>query len=350
MVYHILVGSYTNNIVTLAFDAEKGTLEQVAATKAGKMPSWLAAYPKDNSLIYAALEQEEGKVVVFRYDVKHGEGTLVAEKSTGGHSPCALWVTKDELFAANYISGSVAILPITPELPYFVDSAREAIELRGSGPNAERQEHSHAHHAIHYPEYDELFIADLGADKAWRFKKEGDQWIIRGEISYSAGLGPRHFALHDGILYTVGELSGAVTAHSVPPLPKEAELLDTLPLATTRTDAMLAAELLIPPPSAAFPTPYIYVSDRNDPSPEGDLISIIAPVDASKKLKMIAQVRSGLKHLRGMVFGGPDDKYLIAAGQNGGGVKVFERIDGGKGLKEVAAKADVESATHFLWL
>ncbi|KAL1748644.1 Lactonase, 7-bladed beta-propeller-domain-containing protein [Schizophyllum fasciatum] len=348
MVYNILVGSYTDKIVTLAFDAEKGTLKEVAATKAGQAPSWLAAYPGDNTLIYAALEQEEGKVVALRYDREKGEGSIVAEKSTGGQAPCALWVTKDELFASNYVSGSVAIVPITPGLPYFVDSPRELVELRGSGPNKERQEHSHAHYAVHYPEYDELLVADLGADKVWRLKKEGDQWIIRGEITYPAGTGPRHFALHDGILYTVCELSDVVTAHSVPPLPKEAELLDTVPLASP--PELLPAEIQIPPPSATFPTPYIYVSDRNDPSPEGDLISIIAPVDASKKLKMVAQVRSGLKHLRGMVFGGPDDKYLIAAGQNGGGVKVFERVDGGKGLKEVAAKADVESPTHFLWL
>lgn len=204
----------------------------------------------------------------------------------------------------------------------------------------------------------------MGADKIWRLKKEGGQYVIRGEIPFAAGAGPRHFAIYgelakwrktglylrssaEGILYTICELSDVVTAHTLPPLPKEAELLDSVPLASPPN---LPAELLIPPPNATFPTPYIYVSDRNDPSPDGDLISILEPVDASKKLKLVAQVRSGLNHLRGLVFGGPDDRYLIAGGQNGGGVKVFERVDGGKGLKEIVAKTDVDLPTHFLWV
>ncbi|KAL1682693.1 Lactonase, 7-bladed beta-propeller-domain-containing protein [Schizophyllum commune] len=347
MVYHILVGSYTDTIVTLAFDAEKRILEQIGATKAGNRPSWLASYPGDDTLIFAALEGEDGQVAAFRYDREKAEGTVFAQKSTGGQAPCALWVMKYEIFASNYLPGALAVLPITPELPHFVDSAIQVIPFKGVGPNKERQEQSHAHYAVKIPEYDEVLVADLGADKIWRLKKEGGQYVIRGGIPFAAGAGPRHFAVYEGILYTICELSDVVTAHSLPPLPKEAELLDSVPLASPPN---LPAELLIPPPNATFPTPYIYVSDRNDPSPEGDLISILEPVDASKKLKLVAQVRSGLNHLRGLVFGGPDDKYLIAGGQNGGGVKVFERVDGGKGLKEIVAKADVELPTHFLWV
>ena len=101
MVHHILVGSYTDTIVTLAFDAEKGTLEQIGATKAGDRPSWLASYPGDDTLICAALEGEDGQVAAFRYDRDKAQGTVIAQKSTGGQAPCALWVTKDEIFASN---------------------------------------------------------------------------------------------------------------------------------------------------------------------------------------------------------------------------------------------------------
>ncbi len=108
---------------------------------------------------------------------------------------------------------------------------------------------------------------------------------------------------------------------------------------------MLAAEILIPHPNATFPTPYIYVSNRNDPSPAGDIISIF-----STEAELIAEVRSGLKHLRGMAFGGPDDKWLIAGGAQGGGIKIFERVNDGKGLVEIAANNEAESPTGFLWL
>ena len=111
----------------------------------------------------------------------------------------------------------------------------------------------------------------------------------------------------------------------------------------------LAAEILIPPPNVSFPIPYLYLSNRNDPSPQGDIISIFSIQD-SNSLDLVAEIRTGLKHLRGMVFGGPNDKYLIAGGVNEGGVKVFERIDGGKSLRLVATNNSIQAPTSFLWL
>ena len=163
----------------------------------------------------------------------------------------------------------------------------------------------------------------------------------------------RYMLLED-VVYTLLELTSEVSAHRVPPLLADPVLLDTVPTMGNppppeAASEMLAAEILIPAPNGAYPTPYVYVSNRNDPSPEGDAIAIFSTADASGKIGHVAEVRSGLKHLRGMVFGGPDDKYLIAGGVFGGGVKVFERVDGGKGLKEVAA-VELAAPTGFLWL
>ena len=94
---------------------------------------------------------------------------------------------------------------------------------------------------------------------------------------------------------------------------------------------MLAAEILIPPPNSSFPTPYLYLSNRNDPEP--DTISIFS-IDGPDGLELVAEIRTGLRHLRGMVFGGPDDRFLIAGGTYSGSVKVFERLDNGTVLKE----------------
>jgi len=112
---------------------------------------------------------------------------------------------------------------------------------------------------------------------------------------------------------------------------------------------MFAAEILIPPPNPTYPIPYLYVSNRNDPSPLGDIISIF-DLSNSDALELVSEVRSGLKHLRGMAFGGPNDKWLVAGGVNGGGVKVFERVDGGRGLRVVAEHKDVEAPAGFLWV
>ena len=113
---------------------------------------------------------------------------------------------------------------------------------------------------------------------------------------------------------------------------------------------MLAAEILIPPLTTSFPTPYIYISNRNDPSPEGDIISIFSPGDRSDGLQLVNEVRTGLKHVRGILFGGNDGRYLVAGGAQGGGVKVFERTDGGRGLREVVRNEGVEAPTGFAWV
>ena len=154
------------------------------------------------------------------------------------------------------------------------------------------------------------------------------------------------------MLYTVLELTSEISAHRFPPSPTGSTLVATVPTMSKFPGppdelGMLAAEILLPTPNKAFPTPYLYVSNRNDPSPEGDIISIFSVADPAK-IELVAEVRSGLKHLRGMAFGGSDDRYLIAGGAHGPGVKVFERTDGGKGLKEVAS-IDLPAPTSFLW-
>lgn len=156
----------------------------------------------------------------------------------------------------------------------------------------------------------------------------------------------------DGNLYTLMELTNTLVRHRFPPLPNLPSFVTSTPTMSNPIplpNDMLAAEILIPPTNAAFPTPYLYLSNRNDPSPEGDIISIFS-ITNPDTLELVAEVRSGLQHVRSIVFFGPDDKWLIAGGVNGGGVKVFERVDGGKSLKVIATNEAVEAPTGFLWV
>lgn len=111
---------------------------------------------------------------------------------------------------------------------------------------------------------------------------------------------------------------------------------------------MLAAEILIPTQNDQFPDPYLYVSNRNDPSPEGDTISIFSIADDA--LDLISEVSTGLNHVRGMEFGGPNSEWLVVGGTKGGGVKVFQRTERGKNLKQVAHDPSVQYPTGFAWL
>lgn len=154
------------------------------------------------------------------------------------------------------------------------------------------------------------------------------------------------------MLYTLVELTSCLTAHRFPALPAGATpthststLSNPLPL----PNAMLGAEILVPAPNETYREPYLYISNRNDPSPEGDTIAIFSLADKATPV-LVHEVRTGLKHVRGIVFGGPDDKWLVAGGVISGGVRVFERTEGGKNLKLVAALQGVDAPTSFLWI
>ncbi|KAF9444533.1 putative isomerase YbhE [Macrolepiota fuliginosa MF-IS2] len=351
--FRILVSSYTEEIYTLLFDDVKGSLDVVSEVKVGHHPSWITFHPNNRSIVFTGLEQYDGVAIALKFD-EEGKGEVIARTESGGRDPCSLLVAKDELLIANYSSGTLGFIPLADSSPYLLtSSSTKKVQLAGTGPNAARQEGSHPHQVFILDEFQELLVPDLGADRVSRLKKAADgTWIPIGHIQCELGGGPRHVAYYNGELFTLLELSSRLARHTFPPLPALPKFVTstaTMSSPPPQPNDMLAAEILIPQPNPSFPTPYIYLSNRNDPSPEGDIISIFDFTSDPSTLKLIAEVRTGLKHVRGILFGGQNDKYLVAGGANGGGVKVFERVDGGKGLKEVAKNEGVKAPTGFLW-
>ncbi|KAG2158574.1 Lactonase, 7-bladed beta-propeller-domain-containing protein [Suillus bovinus] len=361
----ILVASYTDSIYTLSFDPAPSTgsptLNLLAQTIVGHHPSWIASHPSNKSIIYAGVEQADGEIAVIKYG-KGGtveEGEVVARASSGGADPCTLLVTEDELIIGNYSSGTIATLPISTSAPYILSSNPWTLSMpfEHEGPNKFRQLSSHPHQTIFNPlnkTEKELLVPDLGADKVWRLTKQSDgKWSICGHIEFEAGGGPRHVVAQGNTIYTLLELTLKLAVHTFPPLPAPPTPFTSLFTlsALSIPDTMTAAEILLPEPNASFPETFIYTSNRNDPHPEGDTIAIFSLAAGEGQPELVNEVRTGLIHARGMVFGGDEDKYLVVGGAEGGGVKVFERVDGGKGLKEIAKLDEgvVGRPTGFLW-
>ncbi|THG99249.1 hypothetical protein EW026_g3072 [Hermanssonia centrifuga] len=352
MVHRIFVGSYTKEISTLSFDPDTHSLSLDSSVTVGHHPSWITRHPRRSSVILAGVEQADGKIVAVLYD-DNGKGTIAAEFPSGGADPCTLLAVDNNLLVGNYSSGILATIPLVNDPPFVKGTGITTLAFNGTGPDKERQETSHPHQVFLHPSREEVLVPDLGGDKTWRLTKDAnDVWVNQGHVDYKPGSGPRHAAFYNDILYTLLELTSEVSAHRLPPLPSQPAFITAVPTMSKFPGppsvlGMLAAEILLPVPNKSYPTPYLYVSNRNDTSPEGDVIAIYSVADP-EKIELVAEVRSGLKHLRGMLFGGPDEKYLVAGGVQGGGVKVFERIDGGKGLKEIAS-VDLEAPTGFLW-
>ena len=174
------------------------------------------------------------------------------------------------------------------------------------------------------------------------------------------------FAYTDDILYTVSELTSNLFTHHLPPLPHPPTLLSTTSTLQLQPGEALgdrvAAELLLAPAlptdarnggsygdGSARLTPFLYATNRNDPSPEADTVAIFS-LDNRTAPALVAGVHTGLRNLRGAAIGGEDGRWMVLGGMLGGGVKMYERVDGGRSIKEIAALPDIEGPTGFLWL
>ena len=117
-------------------------------------------------------------------------------------------------------------------------------------------------------------------------------------------------------------------------------------------DAVTAGEILIPTPNSSFTVPYIYVSNRYDSRLDGgDTIGIFHITDPDAgKFEYVGEIETEFKQLRGMGFIGKDAKWLVAGGVFQGGVKIYERVDGGKNLKLVAETNDIDLPCSFVEL
>jgi len=353
----ILVASYSSHVCTLEFDVtiSPPTLTLVSKLEVGHHPSWITPHKTDPSIVFTAPEQADGLIKALQYDLNNGVGKIVAEASSGGADPCHLAIFGNDLFAANYSGGSIGVLKLSSSAPYLSSRPSQIISFKGTGPIKSRQGASHPHQVLAHPTREEVIIPDLGADKLWRLGKRGDEWVTLGYIETPAGGGPRHSVILDNTLYTLLELSNHIVSHKLSPMPGAPAALHTAPTLlnpplnpTEKDPPPLAAEIMCPPVSEAYPTHYLYVSNRNDPSPEGDVISIFE-IGADGVFMLINEVRTGLTHARGMAFD-EEHKYLVVGGTFGKGVKIFERVAGGKDLKEIAYLRDVERPTGFHWL
>ena len=156
------------------------------------------------------------------------------------------------------------------------------------------------------------------------------------------------------MLFTLHELSSTLTQQLIPSPPNGTSpllaSLSILPSVQPSGADWHAGEILLLEPSASFPKPFIYVSNRNTGTvdPRGDTIAIF---EIEPKLRLVNQVYTGLNQVRGMQFGGPENEFLVASGVAGnGGTIVLKRTDGGANLTVVARDTTIAQRSSFVWL
>jgi 6-phosphogluconolactonase len=222
----LYVGTYTDGgrsdgIYLVRMDRRSGKLRRVGSLDAGANPSFLAIHP-NGRVLYAVNELEKykgrptGVVSAFAIERVTGALTRLNEQPSEGGAPCYVSVdhSGQVVLVANYVGGSVAVLPIHTN--GALAPAAHVVKHTGKGPNAERQEAPHAHCILPDPSNRFALAADLGVDRVfvYRLDREGKslRHVEGGDAVMRPGAGPRHIGFHPTLplVFVANELDSTV--------------------------------------------------------------------------------------------------------------------------------------------
>ena len=170
------------------------------AARIGKIPMpepmWLEIEGERMWAVLRAPFRDTEESGVAAYDLRTGD-RLTDVRSTKGVVACHLAVRENDLYAANYVSGSVWRAP---------DVCREHT---GRGSDPERQRSPHPHSVVLSPDGEYLLVCDLGLDTVFVYDR------ALNEVSRAAtpaGAGPRHLTFsRDGrFVYVISEMGAAL--------------------------------------------------------------------------------------------------------------------------------------------
>ena len=313
--YIAYVGNYTNKtdskgIYEFRFDAATGKMSGLELAGATKDPSWVVVHPSGKYL-YAANEMGKGSSVsAFAIDRPSGKLTFLNQLPSLGEDPCHLSFdrTGKFLLSANYSSGNVVVYPILADGKLGEHTA--LLEDKGkTGPDAKRQDRSHAHWIATSENNQFVYVADLGLDQVLVYKFDAAKGTLAAAAAadFKPGTGPRHvaFSRDRKYMYVLGELTSTVTvfASDGPEKFRSVQNVPMLPAGFSgRNDG---AEIEIHPSGK-----FLYASNRGH-----DSIVAYAIDPKNGTLTQIEDVPTGGKEPRHFAID-PTGSFLLAENQN----------------------------------
>jgi 6-phosphogluconolactonase len=324
-------GARGKGITVFAFDEKNGELTRLSEKGGVDNPTYLTIH-EGNCCVYANSEVfgwNEGTVSAYRLDPWNGSlsyinkqaalGSILAHNSldrTGGF----LFVANYSVYAEPYDSlpdQSVVVMPIRNDgaLGGPVSSRSHS----GSGPNAARQERSHAHCVLASPDNRHVLVADLGIDQLVVYRFDAASGVLSaadaGAFRMKPGAGTRHFVFHPSArtVYAINELDSTITALSFDAASGGLALLQTVPaLPSEYCEESHCAGLQIRPDGR-----YLYGSNRGHDS------VVVYAVDESTGRLSFVEHHSCLGRTPRDIAIDPSGRFLLVANQNSDTVVVF---------------------------
>lgn len=272
------VGTYNPNgegVYRFNIDPQTGALSN--KTLASALPNAAQlTLSRNGKTMYVASEVEKGEVQALQIG-DHGELRLLNKVSSGGAGPVYLSLMPDEshLLVANYVSGSVAVLPVKPDgsLGEATDMQQHQGEPGAAKPEAAvegsfaRSDHDgpHAHMIAADRSGKFVFATDLGLDRIYQYRfDKATGKLAPNEPPFidasSKGAGPRHFVFTpqgDG-LWLINEEASTLTYYALDKSSgtlREGETFSALPQGYRGTN--FAAGLVLSPDGQQ-----LYVANR----------------------------------------------------------------------------------------
>jgi 6-phosphogluconolactonase len=349
--HYLIVGTYdspkSEGIYVYKFNSTDGSVKEVSHIKTSN-PSYVAISPNEK-FVYAVHENARdgngGEVAAFSFNKKTGILSFINQQLSGGDHPCYVEIDKTGkwVFAGNYTSGSLSVLPVNADGSLGV--ATTTIQHTGSGKNVERQKGPHVHCTKISPDNRWLFVPDLGIDKVMIYAfdaKTGKLTPAKQPFAQSIpGSGPRHFTFHpnNNYAYLVEELSGTVeTFQYNNGVLKNIQHISTMPAGDTSFAG--SADIHVSPDGK-----FLYASNRSN----SNTIAIFKINQVNGKLTAIGNQSTLGKIPRNFNFD-PSGNFLLVANQESDEVVIFKRNKQTGLLTDTGKRINVGKPVCLKWI
>jgi len=211
-------GAHGEGLSVYAIDASTGRWSRVQLLSSVVNPGYLALDPR-RPVLYA-VQPVANEVSAFAIDDRSGELTLINRQPSGGNDPSHLAIDPAGRFlvAANYVAGTVEVLPVNAD--GSLGAPTDVVATKGElGPHRTEQPGPHPHQCPFDPSGRFVVVPDKGFDRLFVFTIDSATGRLVPADPPSArtrsGAGPRHIAFHPRLPYAwvINELDSTVTAY-----------------------------------------------------------------------------------------------------------------------------------------
>ncbi|MCD9574562.1 lactonase family protein [Flavobacterium soyae] len=344
---YVFLGSYNRNktaeaIQIYQLDTLNGKLIKIASVKNIINPSYLTVSP-NGKYVYACTDTKTpnaGSVSSFEFNPENKSLTFLNSQRSGGENPVYVTVHKSGKWIANanYTEGSVSVYPLLENGK--IDSIAQNFQYTDGSIHKERQTRSHVHSAVFSPQFDYLFLPDLGADKirCYAFDENKKQPLTEAQSPFTKTdleAGPRHFTFHPNqkFGYCIEEMAGQISVYNY-----ENGVLNKIQRIATHMDKIKegfeSSDIHISPDGK-----FLYAANRG----KENNIAIFS-INENGLLKNVGYQSTLGKHPR--VFAIDETgKFLVATNVNTGNIIVFRRNPKTGLLKKTGKEIKMENVS-----